>query len=242
MKKGIFKYNEEYISNCLKKFSDDFEPLEPVGSVIQAALDIVYTSSQQRSESIKFPISSYPDISGGSGQLYLQYEMLCQTVQRKSYSSQQVNADQNKWFTDPNLTEVDPLAVFGLKISLWGLHGQAPEGTLSTTCPVCGFVPDFFYINSDGEMFLVCARCDYDWRYRRTSCSFCGSDNPTNISYLVSTDNFARMRECHTCGRKLCGVDARHAKRPFCYILEKLITGHVLGSVNPAQKSSQNAT
>lgn len=234
-KKGIFKYDEVRISNALEKFSDEFEVPGIVGNLIKTALGIAYTSTEPLGQR-KFPIRSYQEIADATP--YSQYQKLCETVHGESHSLESVRNEQNKWFNDPSVGEVDPLAVFGLKISLWSLHGEAPEGTLSKTCPVCSFEPDFFYLNSDGEFNLVCARCDYDWRYKRTSCPFCGSELPTDISYLVSMNNFARVRECHSCGRKLLGVDARHSNRPFSYILEKLITGHVLGSFEPAEKRS----
>ena len=232
-KRGIFKYDNEYVSNPLRKFSDEFEVPASLANSIRSALGIAYASgeaAQQRN----YPIRSFEDPANCT--LYSQYRMLCDEAKSEPRGYESVRAEQERWFKDPTLATFDPLAVFGLKISLWSLHRLAPEGTLSKRCPVCSFEPDFFYLNSDGELYLVCARCDYDWRYKRTSCPFCGSEIPTDVSYLVSTNKFARMRECQSCGRKILGVDARNSKRPFSYILEKLITGHVLGSVEPAEK------
>jgi len=232
-KKGIFKYDDSYISDALRKFSDEFDVPAPLGNAIRGALSIAYASDEPIVDK-NYPISCFDELINHSS--YSHYQMLCSASSSKPRNWEIVRFEQKRWFDDPAIGEADPIVVFGLKISLWKLHLHAPDGTLSKTCPVCGFEPDFFYLNSNGEFNLVCARCDYDWRYKRTSCPFCGSELPTDISYLVSTNDFARLRECHACGRKLSGVDARRSKRPFCYILEKFITGHVLGSLVPVAK------
>jgi hypothetical protein len=63
----------------------------------------------------------------------------------------------------------------GLATDRWG-HGR---------CPVCGGEPAVAYMAGEGgKRFLVCHRCETNWRYKRLVCPFCEHESPGESSYL----------------------------------------------------------
>ncbi|MEG2005141.1 MAG: formate dehydrogenase accessory protein FdhE, partial [Bilophila sp.] len=48
-------------------------------------------------------------------------------------------------------------------------------------CPYCGSEPELSVVHStEGKRDLLCATCGRHWRYQRTACAFCGTDEPGN--------------------------------------------------------------
>ncbi len=215
--RGVLMYTEDQVAECLGRFSSEFT-LNGADALIESAFRIARELSR----------SGAPT---GDGERYRVYLKLCEAAGCEPRNPEDVLDDQDAWFRDPSI-DVDPVAVLALKALLWSRHASAPDGTMDRKCPVCGSDPDFFYIDGDGRLHLVCSRCDYEWRYLRTGCPFCGGNDPRDISYLISDDGFSRLRRCSKCGRSMFGVDERRARRPFCYFLEKLLTGYALSIVN----------
>ena len=52
-------------------------------------------------------------------------------------------------------------------------------------CPVCGGEPSVSYMAGEGgKRFLVCHRCETNWRFRRLVCPYCEHEDPGESRYL----------------------------------------------------------
>ena len=224
--KGIFKYSRDQLMKCLNEMSKEFK-LNGADELIIAAFD----QAHEISRLVKFTEHLSDKIPLSDQDRYLVYLNLCNVVKCNPESAEHVINGQNSWLSDQSLV-VDPVIVFSIKAVLWAMHETASEGSINNKCPVCGADPDFYYIDGDGKLHLVCSRCDYDWGFKRTVCPFCGESDPRRAKYILSDDDFARLRKCSTCGRSILGVDERHSRRPFCYFLEKIITGYIISKIN----------
>jgi len=89
-------------------------------------------------------------------------------------------------------------------------------------CPVCGGRPDLALLHrQSGARYLVCARCQSQWLYRRVGCPFCGQEE---VLYYPSPDEVYRLYVCDTCHRYLKTVDLRQTGRKVEPRLERLLT------------------
>jgi FdhE protein len=92
-------------------------------------------------------------------------------------------------------------------------------------CPICGGEPDLAFLDEkSGNRHLVCSRCNSDWLFPRIKCPFCGTGEPSKLSYYPSTDSAYRVYVCQNCQRYLKAIDLRQAGRraPFC--VERITT------------------
>jgi hypothetical protein len=62
-------------------------------------------------------------------------------------------------------------------------------------CPVCGGEPAVSYMAGEGgKRFLICHRCETNWRFRRLVCPYCENENPSESSFLyVEEPAYKRM-------------------------------------------------
>ena len=89
-------------------------------------------------------------------------------------------------------------------------------------CPICGGRPDLALLHREtGARYLVCARCQSQWLYRRVGCPFCGREEGL---YYASSDEVYRLYVCDTCHRYLKTVDLRQTGRKVEPRLERLLT------------------
>lgn len=92
-------------------------------------------------------------------------------------------------------------------------------------CPVCGGVPDVAVLEAErGARRIFCARCDTGWRYMRIGCPFCGTENPHDLAYYLSSDPLYRLYVCEACRQYLKTLDLRQARRPFCLPVQRAQT------------------
>ncbi len=92
-------------------------------------------------------------------------------------------------------------------------------------CPVCGGEPDFAALTKPhGARRLLCSRCDFEWPYRRTSCPFCGNDNPDQYLYVPSEDGIYRLYLCDRCRRYLKVIDLRELVEEPPLPVERILT------------------
>ena len=89
-------------------------------------------------------------------------------------------------------------------------------------CPVCGFPPDIGILRGeDGELYLHCAICGHEWRYKPMACAFCGNDLPGELNYLeVEGDEVHRIHLCHLCRKYLKVIDSRKLPEGFPVFLD----------------------
>ncbi len=92
-------------------------------------------------------------------------------------------------------------------------------------CPLCAGEPDLATLDQEtGARRLFCNRCDTGWRYMRIGCPFCGTDNPYELAYYLSSDPVYRVYVCECCRRYLKTLDLRQARRPFYLAVERVRT------------------
>lgn len=92
-------------------------------------------------------------------------------------------------------------------------------------CPVCGGEPDFAVLSKPhGARRLLCSRCDFEWPYRRTSCPFCGCEDPEQYQYVPSDDNIYRLYLCDHCHRYLKTLDEREVLGERLLPVERIVT------------------
>jgi hypothetical protein len=79
----------------------------------------------------------------------------------------------------------------GIRMDRWN-HGR---------CPVCGGEPAASYLAGEGgKRFLICHRCETNWRFRRLVCPFCEHESPGESSYLYIEEPEYRTMSGHICG------------------------------------------
>lgn len=77
------------------------------------------------------------------------------------------------------------------------------------TCPCCGEPARLAKLNKDREKFLLCPRCETEWRVNRLSCLQCGNDNHEELFYIeVEEDKVAKLEVCKSCRNYTKLVDA----------------------------------
>lgn len=87
----------------------------------------------------------------------------------------------------------------------------ALQGWKKGYCPVCGCVPHGSSLqHKEGERFLHCSLCGYEWRYPRTACPLCEQQDAAKISLFFIEDRPGERAEgCELCKRYLLSVDTR---------------------------------
>jgi FdhE protein len=87
-------------------------------------------------------------------------------------------------------------------------------------CPVCGSLPALSYLKGEeGQRWLICGLCSHEWRFMRTQCPCCETEDPKKSELCFVEDrDYERAEMCHQCKRYLVGVDLR--KYPYEFIPE----------------------
>ena len=78
-------------------------------------------------------------------------------------------------------------------------------------CPICGSMPELGFLKGDGgQKWLKCSLCAHGWRFVRTMCPFCESDDHQKMEFYFVTDReHERVELCHGCKRYLLNIDLR---------------------------------
>lgn len=96
---------------------------------------------------------------------------------------------------------------------------------LQGNCPSCGGEPNFACLDEDGSRTLVCSRCRYQWRYKRTGCPFCSNTDPKTLRYYPAGEKKAyRLYVCDACKHYLKAIDQRIAGSDINIIVEPILT------------------
>ena len=70
-----------------------------------------------------------------------------------------------------------------------------------TVCPCCGGAPDIVLAERGAQRSLLCARCDAQWRARRTGCLGCDADETSAIARIANPSLGYHLVMCNACGR-----------------------------------------
>ena len=96
---------------------------------------------------------------------------------------------------------------------------------LRGSCPCCGGDSNFAYLDAEGTRILVCSRCRYQWRYRRTGCPYCNNTDPKTIRFYPAGEKKShRLYVCDNCKRYLKAVDQRVAGTAVDLMAEQILT------------------
>jgi FdhE protein len=92
-------------------------------------------------------------------------------------------------------------------------------------CPICGGIPDIAYLEKEvGARWLVCSRCDSEWRFHRMECPYCRSKDQPSISFLSDEQNLYRLYLCENCRCYLKVIDLRKTDAELLMPLERIYT------------------
>lgn len=91
-------------------------------------------------------------------------------------------------------------------------------------CPICGSPPFIAKFLEEGERFLVCSSCSFEWRFKRLTCPFCENEDHKALKYFYSEKEGkgTRVDVCDKCGRYIKGVDVQALGGEFIPIVEDL--------------------
>ncbi len=84
-------------------------------------------------------------------------------------------------------------------------------------CPICGSPPFIAELREEGERFLVCSSCSYEWRFKRLKCPFCENEDPQEFRYFYAEreGKANRVDVCEKCKRYIKTIDIRDLPSDF---------------------------
>ena len=58
-------------------------------------------------------------------------------------------------------------------------------------CPFCGYLPDINKIveSKDNKRILHCGLCEYEWQFKRLTCTVCGNEDSETLGFYVFEDD-----------------------------------------------------
>jgi FdhE protein len=79
-------------------------------------------------------------------------------------------------------------------------------------CPLCGSFPELSFLKEvEGQRWLRCSLCGYEWRFMRTKCPFCENDDHEEMElYFVEGREHERAELCYQCKRYIVNIDTRN--------------------------------
>ena len=91
-------------------------------------------------------------------------------------------------------------------------------------CPICGSPPFLARLRGEGERFLVCSLCSFEWRFPRLMCPFCGNEDSEGLRYFHTQKEGSvnRVDVCDKCKSYIKTVDTRGSKEEFIPLVEDM--------------------
>jgi FdhE protein len=96
-------------------------------------------------------------------------------------------------------------------------------------CPICGREPKIAQLkNDEGEKYLFCGQCGFEWRYPRLKCPFCENEDQQTLAFFtVEDDERYRVDVCNVCNRYIKTIDFRNTKEKPNLDVEDIATLHL---------------
>jgi FdhE protein len=77
-------------------------------------------------------------------------------------------------------------------------------------CPVCGAFPEISFLQGEeGQRWLKCSLCGYDWEFDRMACPCCGEINKSKAFIFGNGFEHEWVELCPDCHRYIVGIDLR---------------------------------
>jgi FdhE protein len=77
-------------------------------------------------------------------------------------------------------------------------------------CPICGAFPELSFLQGEeGQRWLKCSLCGYDWKFDRMACPCCGKTNTGKQFVCVDGFEHEWVELCPDCHRYIVGIDLR---------------------------------
>jgi len=93
------------------------------------------------------------------------------------------------------------------------------------SCPICGGVADFAFLEKDqGARWLMCSRCSMGWLFQRIQCSYCGTQKHESLAYRTNSQGIYQLYTCEECHSYLKAIDLRKAGSEVLLPLERILT------------------
>ena len=116
-------------------------------------------------------------------------------------------------------------------------------------CPICGGTPDFaVLVGEEGARWLLCPRCDCQWRFQRLECPFCGNKDQATLAYFPDGSGLYRLYVCDQCKGYIKAIDTRRSESEVLLPLEWISTldmdrqacdmGYVAGELTGAREDT----
>jgi len=93
-------------------------------------------------------------------------------------------------------------------------------------CPVCGSMPFIAQFREEGERFLTCSLCGFEWRFMRLKCPFCENEDHKRLRYFYTNSEGTayRVDVCEKCKRYIKTLDTREMAGEVILIIEDIGT------------------
>jgi len=93
-------------------------------------------------------------------------------------------------------------------------------------CPICGSEPVIAKLKEQGEMFLFCSSCSYEWRFKRLKCPFCENEEQKGHRYLYTEKEGRgyRVDVCEKCKRYIKTLDTKELGEEVIPLIEDIGT------------------
>jgi len=93
-------------------------------------------------------------------------------------------------------------------------------------CPICGSLPFIAEIGGEGERFLICSLCGFEWRFRRLKCPFCENEDHKGLRYFYTEKEGStnRVDVCEKCKNYIKTLDTRELRVEVSPLVEDVGT------------------
>ena len=93
-------------------------------------------------------------------------------------------------------------------------------------CPICGSMPIISEFREEGERFLACSLCGFEWRFMRVKCPFCENGDHKMLRYFCtqSEGTANRVDVCEKCKRYIKTLDTREMAGDVIPVIEDMGT------------------
>jgi len=93
-------------------------------------------------------------------------------------------------------------------------------------CPICGSMPFIAEFREEGERFLACSSCSFEWRFMRLKCPFCETEDDKELRYFYAEGEGKahRVDVCEKCKRYIKTLDIREMAGEVIPIIEDMGT------------------